>query len=293
MGRPLRFFQPHNVYFISGRCLQARFFLRPSEKTQEIIGGVLAKALDRFDIELFAFVFISNHFHCLVRSESLQIPDFMQYFRGNLAKKLGQHVEWTGKFWDRRYDAEPVLDNDSLVGRLRYILAHGVKEGLVAYCKQWPGLSSLPELLEGKERSFVWPGAVGEEAEVQYPLKVSPLPCWEDFDKAWCQTRVAELVEGIEAEYRAQRKGCVLGVAAVPVLAQRPHDKPKEPKNSPRPLCHASTDEARVRYREEYKEFLSAYAAAREEYLWSGSVAAFPMYSYHPPGRMPVLACAA
>jgi hypothetical protein len=38
-------------------------------------------------------------------------------------------VDWNGGFWERRYSAEPVLDDVALVGRLRYVLAHGVKEG--------------------------------------------------------------------------------------------------------------------------------------------------------------------
>jgi hypothetical protein len=55
----------------------------------------------------------------------------MQYLRANLSRKVGRLVDWSGGFWERRYSAEPVLDDEALVGRLRYVLAHGVKEGLV------------------------------------------------------------------------------------------------------------------------------------------------------------------
>jgi hypothetical protein len=53
----------------------------------------------------------------------------MQYLRANLSRKVGRLVDWSGGFWERRYSAEPVLDDEALVGRLRYVLAHGVKEG--------------------------------------------------------------------------------------------------------------------------------------------------------------------
>ncbi len=56
-------------------------------------------------------------------------------------------LDWSGGFWERRYSAEPVLDDATLVGRLRYVLAHGVKEGLVDRRAEWPGLTCLPQLL--------------------------------------------------------------------------------------------------------------------------------------------------
>ena len=61
----------------------------------------------------------------------------MQYLRANLSRKVGRLVDWSGGFWERRYSAEPVLDDEALVGRLRYVLAHGVKEGLVERSAEW------------------------------------------------------------------------------------------------------------------------------------------------------------
>ncbi len=61
-------------------------------------------------------------------------------------------------FWERRYSAEPVLDDTALVGRLRYVLAHGVKEGLVERCAEWQGHASTrqaPRELRERYRDFV------------------------------------------------------------------------------------------------------------------------------------------
>ncbi|WPB77632.1 hypothetical protein KYC5002_00500 [Archangium violaceum] len=66
----------------------------------------------------------------------------MRYLRANLSKKVGRLADWSGGFWERRYSAEPVLDDTALVGRLRYVLTHGVKEGLVERSAEWPGLTS-------------------------------------------------------------------------------------------------------------------------------------------------------
>ena len=80
----------------------------------------------------------------------------MQHLLTNVSKKVGALIGWRGAFWERRYSAEPVLDEDALLGRIRYILSHGVKEGFVASCQEWPGLSSLSMMLDGEPRRFRW-----------------------------------------------------------------------------------------------------------------------------------------
>ena len=229
MARPLRFFEPDGIYFITGRCLQARFLMRPSVVVNGILGGVLARSMGVFDVDVFAFVFASNHFHMLVRSRVCAIPAFMQYLRSNIARKLGSHIDWRGKFWDRRYDAEPVLDNDALVGRLRYILAHGVKEGLVAHCVDWPGLTSIPELVGAAPRRFAWPARTEtndtRKPPIPVPLNLASLPCWETLTTTTRIDLVRAMMQEIESEVRKERQGApVVGVHAV--LAQNPHAKP-------------------------------------------------------------------
>jgi REP element-mobilizing transposase RayT len=290
MARPLRLFVPEGIYFITGRCLQARFLMRPSVAVNNIVGGVLARAMGSFDVEVFAFVFASNHFHMLVRSRSGVIPAFMQYLRSNVAKKLGRRVDWHGKFWDRRYDAAPVLDDDALVGRLRYILAHGVKEGLVARCASWPGLTSIPEILGSGPREFVWPAGIGSGDACKWAtrvaLELAPLPCWEGLTTARRGELVIEMMQEIETEAGGKRQSTpVLGVRKV--LAQRPHAKPRSAERTRRPLCHASTQVARDHYAATYRAFADAYAAASAAYRGGDQSVEFPAYAYRPPWVVP------
>ncbi|WP_395835584.1 hypothetical protein [Archangium violaceum] len=84
------------------------------------------------------------------------LASFMQYLRSNLFRKVGRLVDWSGGFWERRYSAEPVLDDEAMVGRLRCVLAHGVKEGLVERSAEWPDPTCLPLLLGPARRLFQW-----------------------------------------------------------------------------------------------------------------------------------------
>ncbi|OJH42182.1 transposase [Cystobacter ferrugineus] len=198
MGWPLRMFQEEGYYFVTSRCFQGRLLLRPSAEVNEIVGGVLARAVQQSEgtIRLHAFTFASNHFHLLVWARGAALAGFMQYLHTNLSKKVGKLVDWSGGFWERRYSAEPVLDDTALVGRLRYVLAHGVKEGLVEKRAEWPGLTCLPQLLGPARRVFRWfnwtkrwskrgseelvgEGRFAREWAEPVELELARLPCWE------------------------------------------------------------------------------------------------------------------
>jgi REP element-mobilizing transposase RayT len=299
MGWPLRMFQEEGYYFVTSRCFQGRQLLRPSAEVNEVVGGVLARAVQQSagDVRLHAFTFASNHFHLLVWAQGAALAGFMQYLRANLSRKVGRLADWSGGFWERRYSAEPVLDDAALVGRLRYILAHGVKEGLVEKSAEWPGLTCLPQLLGPARRLFRWfnwtkrwskrgsenvGGAQGRFAEQwaePVELEVVPLPCWEGLREEERQLAVRGLVEAVESEARA-RGMPVLGARAV--RAQHPHSRPEHLKRSPRPLGHASSRQALKVLREQYRAFVSAFREAAARWRRGDFSARFPLFSFPP-----------
>ncbi|WP_395836104.1 transposase [Cystobacter fuscus] len=299
MGWPLRMFQEEGLYFVTSRCFQGRLLLRPSVEVNEVVGGVLARAVQHSagTVRLHAFTFASNHFHLLVWARGAALASFMQYLRSNLSKKVGRLVDWSGGFWERRYSAEPVLDDTALVGRLRYVLAHGVKEGLVERSTEWPGLTCLPQLLGPARRVFQWfnwtkrwsqrgsedrAGARGRFAEQwaePVELEVAPLPCWKGLGEEERQRVVRGLVEQVEAEARARNKP-VFGASAV--KAQHPHTRPEHLKRSPRPLGHASTRQALRELRERYRTFVAAFREAAARWRKGDFLTPFPLFSFPP-----------
>jgi len=299
MGWPLRMFQEEGYYFVTSRCFQGRLLLRPSVQVNEVVGGVLARAVQQSagHVRLHAFTFASNHFHLLVWARGAALAGFMQYLRANLSRKVGRLVDWSGGFWERRYSAEPVLDDAALVGRLRYVLAHGVKEGLVEKSAQWPGLTCLAQLLGPAKRRFHWfnwtkrwskrrredleagEGRFAEETAEPVELVVEPLPCWKGLGEEERRRAVRGLVEAVESEARA-RETPVLGARAV--RAQHPHTRPEQLKRSPRPLGHASTRQALRELREQYRAFVAAFREAATRWMRGDFSAPFPLYSFPP-----------
>jgi putative transposase len=275
MGHPLRWFIPAIVYEITTKTMQDRFLLRPSAEAREIILGILGRAQQLYGrVRLHAFVFLSNHAHMLASAdEGESLSAFVGYVNGRVAWEMGRLHGWRGHFWGRRNRPIPILDDDAVVARLRYLISQGCKEGLVASPLEWPGASALPALVGDMQLEGVWfardqerrARARGEapgryDHAIRYRVQLEPIPPWKDLSEAELQRRHCELVESVTAEVAEQRNVPPVGVAKV--LAVDPHAAPAESSRSPAPLCHTSRRELRDWFRASYRAFVAAFRLA-------------------------------
>lgn len=297
MGRHIRMYEQDGFFFVTARATQARLLLRPSADVNEVAGGVLARAVQRYDVEVYGYVFASNHVHLLVHARDGVLSRFMQYFLGNLARKVGRLVDWRGTFWERRFSAEPVLDDSAMEARLKYILAHGVKEGLVRRVEEWPGLSCAAQLLQNVQRTFKWfhwerrwkkgklkdggSNLLDDQWAEQVVLEVKPLPHWASLSTAARRHAVVTMIQSIETDGLAAHP-TPLGRAAVE--AKHPHTRPDDPKRSPRPPCHTAIAELKTTFIETYRSFVIAYREASERFRDGDFLVAFPPRAFRPPG---------
>ncbi len=293
---------PHQLFFVTNRTFQSRLLMTPSPRVNGLIGGVLARALHRYDVALHAFVFLSNHCHLIVSSPTGSISDFMGYIEANIAKEVGRHIGWRGHFWERRFSAEPILDDAALERRLAYIFAHEVKECLVDRAADWPGLTCIPELCHAQRRLFPWydrtaqywarvRGKKSDEAlfVTRYPLVLAPFPAWKGLTTEEQGQRSRAILEQAELE-AAKARADRPSLGATAVMAQDPHSKPTATKRSPRPPCHASTATARRAFRGLYRAFVAAYREASALFRAGRVDVEFPEHCYRP--RLPRGWCA-
>ena len=299
MGRRLRFVPERGTLVeVTCRTVQGRFLLRPSPLLNEIILGILARAQRRYPVGICAFSWISNHYHILLRvDDAQQLSKFMAYVNSNVAREAGRLHGWKDKFWARRYQDIVVTQEEAAqVERLKYVLAHGCKEGLVERLADWPGAHCVKPLLGGTPVEGTWFSRTQEYAARrrgedfharQYAtpesFELEPLPCWSHLPEEKQRSLAAELVEQIEAEAAAERERTgipALGPAAI--LAQHPHDSPVRPKKSPAPRVHAASRAARREYYEAYSHFVAAFREAAERLRAGDLGARFPPGSFPP-----------
>jgi len=288
---------------VTCRTLQGRFLLKPSAKLKSLILGILCRAQRLYPVEIHAFVFLSNHYHLLLTVENAQqLARFMNYLNSNVAREACRLHGWGEKFWGRRYQAIVVSDEEAAqVDRLRYLLSHGCKEGLVARPRDWPGAHCLDTLTAGAPLQGLWfsrtleyaARARGERFErLRYATlestKLEPLPCWRHFSRERYQNRVNELIKQIESETaRRNKKAGTKPLGARVILAQNPHARPHKMKKAWAPPFHAASNAARRELLKAYRFFVGAYRDAANKLSQGDLRARFPADSFPP--RLPLL----
>jgi len=298
MARSLRALDTDGgVVEVTSRTVHGRYLLRPSLEANERVLGVLGRAQRLFPVDIFAFVFLSNHFHLLMRvSSTLRMAEFTGYLKGNLAKELGQLHDWDEKFWGRRYHSASVADSgEAQSKRFLYILSNGCKEGLVDSPLDWPGVSSAPVLYRGETSlEGTWYDRTAQcRARLRGQRKlfpsvetvhISPLPFLEGLTAEQQRQFLVDAVRRVEAETRERRiehKQPALGIRGV--LDQHPHGKPEQFVRSPAPRFHAASFEELQQMKAARELMTAAYRDAAERLRRGDENVRFPAGCFPPP----------
>jgi hypothetical protein len=221
----------------------------------------------------------------------------MNFLNSNLAREAGRLVRWREKFWGRRYQAILVSPEEAAqVSRLSYLLAQGVKEGLVASPYDWPGAHCARALAAGTTVTGRWRNRTLEsrsqrksvpadpEAFIEHEeLTLAPLPCWKSVESEVYCARIQEIIEEIEIDGRQREEETgmpPLGCDAI--CRQDPHHEPNRMKRAPAPLVHAVAPEVRRALRRAYFSFLAAYRHASQLFRSGVREVEFPEGAFPP-----------
>ena len=299
MTRVLRFTPPDHMVEITLRTIQGRLLLCPTPAANQTIAGVIGRAQRKMRMEIHAVVVMANHLHMLISpQDAKQMAGFMGQVGSNIARRIGKQVRWREKFWGRRYRAIVVSNEETAqVARLRYLLAHGAKEGFVASPMDWPGIQSARPLTHGSMTiNGTWHDASrayrDRQAGKATPLRrydktetirLTPLPCWRHLTPTMYQDRMLDLIDAIEQETSAQhRQAKTAPVGASKVRNVHPHQTPKRFKRSPAPRFHAASKKALKRLCDAYSLFVTAYREAANALQQRDASSPFPNGCFPP-----------
>ena len=284
---------------VTARTLQGRFLTRPSSKVNEVILGIVGRAQRIYGVELYAFIFMSNHFHILMRVASAkQMAGFVGYIKTNIAKELGGVHGWKETFWGTRYHHLSLDDEDSALlqsKRLRYILSNSCKEGLVASPLDWPGVSTARALCRGETMlPGIWYDrtaegvAQGRGERREFPsvetVRLSPLPFLSELTVAQRCEYVLGVVREIEEETRTRNEEQgTPPVGARAIERVDPLTGPDSFRPSRAPRLYAATRKRFLEMRAAHKERVAAYREAADRLREGHTNVEFPEGCFPPP----------
>jgi putative transposase len=274
----MRVHLPNDVFFVTNRCEEERLFMLPKPAINRLIGAWLAKALQEHGdgIELYAFIFLSNHLHLLLRDTKGRLAEFMWFFQLNLARAVNRELGRRGHFFSREYDAVPVLTDADFEERYAYVVTNAVKAGLVAQAADGPFFSSLDAALTDKKLRFRWldrtrlhnrtrrgQPVAARDFERTYELRLAIPPLWRGLTTRARRARIRELVRTSEQRYRRERRAEGRGVLGRRrILAQSPLMRPRDPARRPRVKVFCKLKELREAYLAGVRELVGRYREA-------------------------------
>jgi putative transposase len=252
------------TYLISRRCSERRFFLRPSDTTNDAFLYLLAVAAQRFQIQIHAYCVLSNHFHLVVTDPRARLPAFHQFLDALVARAVNASLGRWEAFWaPNSYSAVTLVSPADALGKAAYVLANPVAAGLVRSGRLWPGLWSAPERIGGdafqvrRPKYFFDPeGSLPESVALQ----LTPPPGFASADEF--REQLAAALAEREAQAARDVGGVFLGAARV--LAQKPTARPApgEPRRTLNPRVAARDKWKRIEALGRLVEFLRSYRCA-------------------------------
>ncbi len=205
MPRPPRLeFDGALYHLISRGNGRARIFLADHDRLRFL--RQLRDNLQTYDVLLYAYVLMDNHYHLLAKTNRANLSRFMQRLNTSYALYFRYRHRRPGHLLQGRYTAKLVEDDQYLVGLSRYIHLNPVKTAAGLRMKKPRRLRSL--------EAFRWssyPGYVAAKAEedwVCYDLRSEfgrSKAASRRYYRAFVQACVMEEDEALQAAMRASR----------------------------------------------------------------------------------------
>lgn len=253
-----------------------------------LIGSAIARAQQKYKTKLFALVVMSNHIQLVVQTKGKNLSKFMGYVKARITESINLLTGKRGPLWSRRYDAQPILDDEACEDRLAYCLDNPVEAGLVESADSWPGVNLAFGMGESDEVEFeyldrtAWHKA-GRPDELgdcfrKATLRLSPLPRLKKMQRELIRQSVTSWL-GCRGK-KGGRGSKVLGIEGI--LDTAFESRPKQPDRSRRPYAFGSK-ENKASYFQGVSMLYGLYTNASEKFRCGEYEVEFPSGMYRPP----------
>ena len=292
---------PGDIHLISNRCEEGRFFLLPTKEAVALVEYWLARAMKRYGkgIEIYAFVFLSNHFHLLCRDSFGNLAKFMGYFEGNLARALNRLIGRSKAFvWQGHYDDQIIRGERTFWNKYVYVLTNAVKSGLVKRTEEWRGANSFRAALTGKpiigkglNRTRHHNASRGNKKPPKkkyietHRFDLTPPPMLAEVSQKERSKEIYKMVKQAEVHYLSRRdRKPIVGMSTV--LSYKPTHKPDSVSRRPRKRFDCDTVEEVVEMVEAYRGFIVEYKKAFSAFRRAAALG-YPYHGEWPEGSYP------
>lgn len=150
MARPYRLDQEETFYHIVHRGNEQRVIFRDDRDRQGFLDR-LGRCSERFELDVYAYVLMTNHYHLLVRTQQANLSRAMQWLGGAYSIWHNKRHQRSGHLFQGRFKSFVVAEKEYLQRLLCYIHRNPLRAGMVETLKDYLW-SSYPALAYGRHR---------------------------------------------------------------------------------------------------------------------------------------------
>ncbi len=126
MARPLRVQYPGAVYHVTCRGNERKEIFR-DDKDRSIFIEILGRSTKTYNIRLYSYVLMKNHFHLLLETPLGNLGEFMRHFNITYTGYFNRRHKRSGHLYQGRYKSLVVDKNEYLSVLSRYIHLNPVR----------------------------------------------------------------------------------------------------------------------------------------------------------------------
>ncbi len=126
---------------LTRRVRGRRFLLRPSKKTNTMVGYVAAYVSNKYNIQIHAIVVLSNHWHVVLSDPDANVVAFKRECHSLIGRGVNcVHGDFESLWASEQTSRVECEEPEDIVEKTAYAMANPVEAGLVRYGRSWPGL---------------------------------------------------------------------------------------------------------------------------------------------------------
>ena len=137
MARAIRMDYPDTFYHVLSRGNERRDIFR-DEKDYRMFLDLVGKMVDRFHLEVHAYVLMGNHYHLLVRTRQANLSQAVQWLGVSYAVWFNRRHNRSGHLFQGRFKSFLIENESYFTALCLYIQANPLRAGMVERLVDYP-----------------------------------------------------------------------------------------------------------------------------------------------------------
>lgn len=149
MPRKLVELSDYYPYHIVARCNNKDWYCLPLETVFAIYIDVLKRTIKNYEIQLHAFVLMSNHFHMINSTPKANLSSAMRYFMTESSRSIARQANRINRIYGKRYHWTIIKSPEHYAHTFKYIYQNPIRAQICQKVEQykWSALNTQNQIM--------------------------------------------------------------------------------------------------------------------------------------------------